>query len=199
MTRAVLVLGWLAGCGASAPTDTGSATAGDGGAVLDGGAPDGGSSDGGAADGGAADGGAVEDGGAGDTGCADPEDADCDGFLIEDDCDDADPTVYPGAPEICGDGVVNDCDGSVDEVRDGCRTTWDFADVGVIQWTLGDATVATRVAAVGDLNGDGHADLVVAGGRPIIEGTFGSYEQSHDNAAWLFLDPFEAGSFERCS
>ena len=38
------------------------------------------------------------------------------------DCDDADATVYPGAPEFC-DNVDDDCDGTVDESADD-RTTW---------------------------------------------------------------------------
>src|SRR5207248_1045748 len=30
------------------------------------------------------------------------------------DCDDGAATTYPGAPEICSDGVDNDCDGAAD-------------------------------------------------------------------------------------
>jgi len=35
--------------------------------------------------------------------------------LTEDDCNDANAAINPGAAEVCGDGVDNDCDGAVDE------------------------------------------------------------------------------------
>ena len=49
-----------------------------------------------------------------------PIDADGDGFEVAVDCDDTDPTAFPGAPEVC-DGVDNDCDGEVD---DGVGDAW---------------------------------------------------------------------------
>jgi hypothetical protein len=44
-----------------------------------------------------------------------PRDKDGDGFFSDDDCDDGDSTIYPGALEVCGDGVDNNCDGNIDE------------------------------------------------------------------------------------
>ena len=37
-----------------------------------------------------------------------------------DDCDDNNPDIYPGHPEVCGDGLDNNCNGQIDE---GCSTT----------------------------------------------------------------------------
>lgn len=41
------------------------------------------------------------------------QDEDSDGFTpVQGDCDDTDVTIHPGAVEICGDGIDQDCDGS---------------------------------------------------------------------------------------
>ena len=42
------------------------------------------------------------------------EDIDDDGSLNEDDCEPKAKTAYPGADEICGDGLDNDCNGETD-------------------------------------------------------------------------------------
>ncbi len=44
--------------------------------------------------------------------CADAPDADGDGFAADVDCDDGDPSVHPGAVEVCGDGIDQDCSGA---------------------------------------------------------------------------------------
>lgn len=58
-----------------------------------------------------------------------PIDADGDGSPAEEDCDDADPTVFPGADELCG-GGDEDCDGEVDEADAVDAGTWFFDDDG---------------------------------------------------------------------
>ena len=49
------------------------------------------------------------------------------------DCDDTDETVYPGAEEVCGDGVVNDCDGSAADAAEECgwSGSLDSGDAGL--------------------------------------------------------------------
>ena len=84
-------------------------------------------------------------------------DSDCDGILTEDDCDDTDATVYPGAEEIMGDGVDNNCndviDGELTEASTACCAT--PAGYGL----YGPASEFT--AALGDINGDGVNDFAM--------------------------------------
>lgn len=83
-----------------------------------------------------------------------PVDADADGYTADVDCDDTNPSVYPGAPEWC-DPIDHDCDGQ--PLAPGV--------CGVVQ----DPDAAARVVSsesvylVHDLTGDGVGDVVSLG------------------------------------
>ncbi len=111
-------------------------------------------------------------------------DNDHDGSNKAFDCDENNPRVYPGAPEVCGDGVINDCDKrddpeaalaacAIQTVEDDCVTIDGF-----------NAPIAHSVKTAGDLNGDGHTDLYVLTAAP------DSNDVMQSATAHFFLGPF---------
>ncbi len=112
-------------------------------------------------------------------------DEDADGWGHCDDCDDLDPDTYPGAPgELCAGGDMN-CDG----VEQASIVTG-AVSAGTTQLTSADAwttfiddrpnppngTFGSNARFAGDLNDDGHEDIVIAG--------------SFTTSAYLFAGPF---------
>ncbi len=87
------------------------------------------------------------------------------GYLAESsDCDDSDAGVYPGAAEVCGDGVINDCDASVTSAVDACGlgSEVDLTDARAFlvgEDRYGEAGFA--VSQAGDFNGDGLGDVII--------------------------------------
>jgi hypothetical protein len=75
------------------------------------------------------------------------------------DCNDFDALVHPGAMEVCGDGLDNDCDGS----SGACKWTGDSPVTAANHLSLGSGAgngIAQSLAG-GDLNGDGQDDLII--------------------------------------
>ena len=115
--------------------------------------------------------------------CEKPEGA----VLNGSDCDDEQAAVYPGAPEICLDGLINDCD-DTDGWAAAAACPPDgpyrvaFADGRLLGEAEGDV-VGRVLASAGDVDGDGHDDLLV--GAPEADVTSSGLE----GAAWLVLGP----------
>ena len=173
----LLLIALVWGCGDKDPTDSGhtpdtGGTTGDGGSEDTSASDTGGDTAGGDTAGGDTAGGDTAGGDTGVTGDTDTggdtdsgggstADADGDGYdddaLGGDDCDDTDPTIHPGAPEL-PDGMDRDCDGVAD-------TMTLSAALAVLD---GDSTGAPGDAGAlgtGDFDGDGALDLAAASGE----------------------------------
>ncbi len=93
-----------------------------------------------------------------------PGDPDGDGAPRDVDCDEGDPDVFPGAPEYCRDGVVNDCDTTEAEARAFCALWRDVTAEeasAMLRGADGGHRAGAAVAGPGDVTGDGVPDLVV--------------------------------------
>lgn len=90
-------------------------------------------------------------------------DLDDDGFTTcQNDCDDLDPTVNPGAEEKCDDCKDNNCDGSASECDligwESLQTAADATYVGSESLNR----VGAALAKAGDYNGDCYSDLFIS-------------------------------------
>ena len=82
-------------------------------------------------------------------------DADGDGYTVaQGDCNDGEPSVYPGAPTDTCDGLDNDCDGTVDE--DSSSDVWETNDSSASY--LGDLTGSGQTLISGNLHNEDDID-----------------------------------------
>ena len=116
-----------------------------------------------------------------------PGDDDGDGYSEDlGDCDDADPSVHPGADEVAGDPTDHNCDGTAiarTESILSVATKIFVSAKGTHQYQYAGA----GVAFVPDLSGDGLPDVMI--GSPALQDAFESTGWGH---AYVLAAPFDA-------
>lgn len=121
------------------------------------------------------------------------------------DCDDEDDSAFPGAPERCGDGRVNDCAGTADAAAAVCGGWGDpieVDDVAAAWWGAAEASrLGATLAGGRDLDGDGRDDLLVgafqasgAGGEASAGAVTIRYGDGREETLWGTSAGQELGS-----
>ena len=81
------------------------------------------------------------------------------------DCNDHDNHAWPGAPEICGDGQVNDCDATPNDAAAICGGWGDPVAADDVAWSMTlastDSYLGATLAGVGDIDGNGFNDVLI--------------------------------------
>ncbi len=93
---------------------------------------------------------------------------------LDGDCNDGDATVHPGATEICGDGIDNNCNGQIDE---GCTVTTSYH---LSTTSTGHGTIGTKITFTADA-GYHIADIQIDGSSlgAITSYTFSNLAADH--------------------
>ena len=107
--------------------------------------------------------------GTGTEGCPNGIDAELAG-----DCDDFDDSQYPGAREICGDGIINDCDATEEDAIAACTGELEGGLViGLAHAFTGPESgsyAGYSVDSAGDINADGKDEIMVGAPSAAVNG-----------------------------